>query len=332
MSLDDRIKQLTETILEQVRLPVETGLQRVLDDVIKLAVEERDRSLAELREQLDRERETAVQAARDEAAARHQSALEEQETRIRADHESAVQAARDEAAARHQSALEEQETRLRADHESAVQFVRDELGRDHEQALDQARAETADARQAAAHAELALGSAHAADREHEMACTEGMLIAFRQFDTARSLTEVLGALADRAAEAAGRAAIFVVANSRLRGWVLRGLGDVDPASIDVPIEPDTVFGVAAARGEAISTAETPIGADGDALSTLLSAPGGRAGLAVPISVGGRTVAILYADDAGEPAPVVPSSWPEQVEIMTRHAGRCLEVLTLSREA
>ena len=67
----------------------------------------------------------------------------------------------------------------------------------------------------------------------------------------------------------------------------------------------------------------------DPLAARLAVPPGRVGLAVPISVGGRIVAILYADDAGDRTTVVPSTWPELAEILARHAGRCLETLTVS---
>jgi hypothetical protein len=51
-----------------------------------------------------------------------------------------------------------------------------------------------------------------------------------------------------------------------------------------------------------------------------------------VSVGGRVVALVYADDAGDRAPMVPSSWPEIAEILARHAGQCLELLTISTTA
>ncbi len=68
------------------------------------------------------------------------------------------------------------------------------------------------------------------------------------------------------------------------------------------------------------------------MGRVVALPAGRAGLAVPLTVGGRTVAILYADDGGNKVPVVPSSWPEIAEILARHAGHRLEVLTVSHSA
>ena len=209
--------------------------------------------------------------------------------------------------------------------------------------LDQARAEAslarqahrdeADARQIAEDrrvaAERDVQLAHAADRQQELACSDRMLAAFRKLDDARSLTDVLGILADQAETEIGRAALLLVIGSRLRGWEWRGVPGSD-AAIDVPVDPDTVFGRAIATGLPASTSDAPLGSDGDPLAARLAMPPGRVGLAVPISVGGRAVAILYADDAGDRTPIVPSNWPELVEILARHAGRCLELLTVSR--
>jgi chemotaxis protein histidine kinase CheA len=369
MPLDDRIKQLTDTILQEVRSPIETALQSVLAEVMKLAADDRDEavraalataaeehqaSTSALRAEAESSRAEAESSRVDVDALRGQFERELEASlaalRDQLDHqrEAAVAAVWDEATALHQSHLEAQEMRLSAEHDAVVQGVRDDLGRRHEQALEDARADaaqvrqTADAaeqareqaeqaaRETAAAAEQAVSATHAAAREQEMACTDRMLTAFRQLDGCRSLTEILNALADHAATETGRAAVLVVAGSRLHGWAMRGLPDADPAAIDVPIEPSTVFGLAVAQGVPISTSDAPIGADGNPLSTLLAAPAGRAGLAVPISVGGRIVAILYADDAGDRTPVVPSTWPELTEILASHAGRCLEVLTMSR--
>jgi hypothetical protein len=54
------------------------------------------------------------------------------------------------------------------------------------------------------------------------------------------------------------------------------------------------------------------------------------GLAVPVAVGGRIVAVLYADDVSPQDRPVPAAWPEVIEILARHAARALEVLTARR--
>ena len=53
----------------------------------------------------------------------------------------------------------------------------------------------------------------------------------------------------------------------------------------------------------------------------------RLGFSAPVVVDGRVVALVYADDAAAPHRDVPSAWPEHVELLARHASRCLEGLT-----
>jgi len=463
MPLDERIRQLSETIIQEVRSPIEAALHNLLGDVMRVAAEDRDQavqsaveaaaagheaSLASLREQLEhhrtdveglrgqfdreleaslaelretlerehdeklaglrseltREHETATSALREQLEQERDAALASLREQLEQERESAVAALRAELEQERDAAVARLREELAREHETAIQDIREELGRTHEtelgaarsaaevageaaltaalahsehqqheaesrvialqQELDQARADTTQAQQAVERAENARHEAeqarheaeqerqqaqqerheaeqkqlaaeqnleltHVADRQLDLACSDRTLAGFRRLDEARSLTEVLRVLADQAAGEIGRVAVLLVIGSRLRGWELRGLPGADASEIDVPVDPANVFGLAIATGLPASTSDAPIGLDGDRLTTLLAAPPERAGLAVPISVGGRVVAILYADDAGSTAPVVPSNWPEIAEILARHAGHCLEVLTVS---
>ena len=71
-----------------------------------------------------------------------------------------------------------------------------------------------------------------------------------------------------------------------------------------------------------TTAEAPAFAElgGDAVGT-----------AAPVVVGGRVVALVYADNRGadQHAPL-RSGWFDVIEILARHAARCLEALTVQR--
>jgi hypothetical protein len=51
---------------------------------------------------------------------------------------------------------------------------------------------------------------------------------------------------------------------------------------------------------------------------------------VPIVVGDRAVAVVYADDVTAGARGVPAAWPEAVELLARHASRCLATITAER--
>ena len=403
MPLDERIQRLSETIIEEVRRPIEEALRHLLTDVmaassddrgqalqaaLSVAAAERAAALASLREELERERDAAVAALRTQLERERDEALVGRQEELAREHEAALEAVREEAASaraeqarEHDRALNEarseaeavgaealraaladterakQEAEARA---AALEQELDQARRDAEQAradasaAEQVRRDEEQARQVAEHARYAaeraaetaeqarqdadgrqsaaeqdLRLAHIAARQQELACSDRALAAFRRLDDARSLSEVLRVLADQAEAEIGRAAILLVAGSRLRGWDWRNLPAADGAPLDVPVDPDSLFGRAIATGLPASTSDAPLGASDDALAARLAVPSGRAGLAVPIAVGGRVVAILYADDAGDRTPVVPSAWPELAEILARHAGRCLELLTIS---
>ena len=57
---------------------------------------------------------------------------------------------------------------------------------------------------------------------------------------------------------------------------------------------------------------------------------GDVGVLVPVTVGGSVAALLYADDGAEAERTVPASWPETLELLARHAARCLEAQTAIR--
>ncbi len=169
----------------------------------------------------------------------------------------------------------------------------------------------------------------ATDRPPDTASDDRMIDAFRHLEGARSLTEILNVLADYAAARTGRVAILTIVNSRLRLRTLRGWPGAESPAIDTPIVPNTVFDLALRRACSVSTSEAPVGGDGDPLFNLLAVPAQGTGLAVPIQVGGRIVAILYADQAGEGIPEGPTVWRGPLEILVRHAGWCLDGLTKS---
>jgi hypothetical protein len=164
------------------------------------------------------------------------------------------------------------------------------------------------------------------------ASSDRTLTSLRSLDAAQSLTEVMEILADQAAAEIGRAVLLVVHGSRLRAWCARGLSPVVPGAIEAPIEPGSLFGLVTTTALPASADDAPLGMDGTELATLLAAPAGHAGLAVPITIGGRVAAILYADTVGASAPTAPAHWAEVAEVLARHAGQRLEVLTLSHAA
>jgi hypothetical protein len=59
--------------------------------------------------------------------------------------------------------------------------------------------------------------------------------------------------------------------------------------------------------------------------------GDATGVAVPVRLTGKSVAVLYVDE-GEPGGAATGGAAEAVEILARHASRCLEAITATRSA
>jgi hypothetical protein len=185
--------------------------------------------------------------------------------------------------------------------------------------------------QAAADLNAAVANARVKEREIERAGVTRLLESVRGLDGATTLTEVLDALAVAAAREAARAAVLVLRAERMTGWKMAGFGprDAQPKSIDMPLAESGVIGLAVGAARAVTTRDSQTAAIGPGFETL---PADRTGLAVPVIVGGRVVAVVYADTVtldGHERPV-SSSWPELIEVLARHAGRCLEALTAQR--
>jgi hypothetical protein len=140
---------------------------------------------------------------------------------------------------------------------------------------------------------------------------------------ARSLSDILDALVDCAGREAARAGVFLVRGSRFRAWRLAGFG---PA-----LDESTALEFSADEGGAIAVAaRTGAAATGD--GDVASAPAfaaltpGQASLAIPLALNGDTVAVLYADQGSHAA------WTANVEVIARHAARCLEAMTAFKAA
>jgi hypothetical protein len=106
-------------------------------------------------------------------------------------------------------------------------------------------------------------------------------------------------------------------------------GDAQPKSIDLPLQESGVIAMAVSSARAATTKDGETYGPG-----FEDLPEDRMGMAIPVLVGGRVVAVVYADGVTSDANghAVPSSWPEVIEVLARHAGRCLEALTAQKAA
>jgi hypothetical protein len=152
-----------------------------------------------------------------------------------------------------------------------------------------------------------------------------MLESVRLLDNASSLSEVLDALTAGASKEAGRAAMLVVKGDHLIGWRTLGFGALDHEPRAIEQSTSDVGALAAA----VNTGRPAVTGAGSVLMApaFSDAPAERPGLAVPLLVAGRCVGVLYADP-GTASPL--AGWASPVEVLVRHAARCLEGLAVQR--
>jgi hypothetical protein len=313
MSVEDRIRSTVDASLAELRERIERDARAIADQLIAVAAEEREASWAEARK-----------TALDEAAVQTQREVLEAEERVRGTIDAVVADAR--ATEREQAALE---VRRMVEIEAEQKLGEALATADHHMKLALAEAE-AKADQAAKDAIVA---AQVREREYEMAGVTRLLDSIRGLDGAATLSEVLDALGLAAGREAARAAVLVLRNDRLIGWKLSGFGsrDAQPKGIDVALNECGVIGLAVGAARAVTTRDGETASEGPGFAHL---PADRMGFAVPVIVGGRVVAVVYADGVSEDGRerTVPSGWPEVIEILARHAARVLEALTVQKTA
>ena len=149
------------------------------------------------------------------------------------------------------------------------------------------------------------------------AAFERLLAATRHIDGARTLSQALESLLAHAGAVAGRAAIFLINADRLKAWKTSGIPDVDAQTVESSIGGKDLLARAIQSGQATASGAPPFA----------RLPAGRAGLAVPLMIGGRAVAVLYADSGTNPPPAGSA---EIVEVLVRHASAIVALRTAMR--
>lgn len=293
---------------DRIRAAVDQAATPLIKQILEEAAAEREAAIQAVRVSIYEEAEAATKARVDEAEARARAQEKETYAQIRIEDRE-----NDQREIRKQLEVEVEE-KMRVALEAAENRMR--------MALADAQATAAD------ELKSAVASARVKEREIEMAGVSRLLESVRGLDGATSLSEVLDALSLAAAREAARAAVVVVRAERIQGWKMSGFGprDAQPKSIDLSLADSGVIGYAIGVGRAVTTRDSQTASVGPGFESL---PANSTGLAVPVIVGGRVVAVVYADSVsvdGQERPV-PSSWPELIEVLARHAGRCLEGLT-----
>jgi hypothetical protein len=193
-----------------------------------------------------------------------------------------------------------------------------------DQDLLQLRDQLAAAATHATESTASVAEARVAERQSQLAVVERLLDAVRAIGDAQSLTAVLDALVAGAAGEVPRAALLVVDGDSLQGFRVSGF---DEAAISARVP----LGRPGALQDAIAGG-APISVPAAAAPGFAPIPADRAGLAVPLTVGNRPVAVLYADDVSGGEPSAPASWPEALQILCRHASIALGHITAIRTA
>jgi len=294
-------------------------LQREIDEA-RRGVEAFEKELGSLRALHDRETGTTRQLLDAESARVRTLSAELSDARralegAERDRQALEETARDRQALQDELlALQEEIGAMRQSFDAERKAAHQTLEHERTAARQAVEAQTSHARETA--------DARAAERQSQLVATERLLGGVRAISDARSLSDVLAALVDGAATEASRAALLVPAGSELQGFRTSGFG---PDAVRHPSTDRKDDVLQTALRERQSVPVTP--ASAPAFASLLK---DRAGLAVPITVGGQAVAVLYADNNAATSPQVPASWPEAVEILCHHAAAAVAHLTAVR--
>lgn len=160
----------------------------------------------------------------------------------------------------------------------------------------------------------------ASANDGRLEAVERLLSSVRRLDAASSLRETLEVLVQSASLETPRVAILLIEGSHVRTFAQRGFTEIPDTG---PLAAGGIVDAAVRHGQPASTSD-PAALKAPGFASLGSE---HAGFAAPLRVGNRTVAVLYADNAGAGAP---AAWPEALELLARHASMHLENLTATR--
>jgi hypothetical protein len=364
-SFTDRITQAVENIVRPLHHVLENELSSLVDELASAIAGERTAALEQAREAAAAEKVTAVRDAVAAVKAEHDVSLADLTQAMAADREAAVRDSLAAVMAEHETTLTDLKQVMAADREAAVKDAQEAseaasaiaIAAAVAQAVSEAesrgatelaaakltadresneRIAEAEARTSGALTE-ALAESVVTERQFYLATVARLLETVRAIDGARSMSEILDALAGQAIIDSGRVAVFLVRDEKLRGWRLRGFADLagEPREVELRLDEAGVIAravqghdCAASSDRGLLSGEIPPLPPG----SFLRLPEGRAGFAAPVCVAGQVVAVVYADEGDAAVRPVPNSWPELVEVVARHASRCLELLMAARIA
>ena len=309
MALDDQVRKNADALATELGLDIKQAFGRFLDDVLA---------------QVTREK-AALQAQLDQSVADAETRVAEAVSQSQADAESAraqvLAAAKDESAAAVKTAITQTREHVAKEAAGLVARAREEAA--------QANAALQADREARKATDEEAAALRTASEQGSLAAMERLLEAFRRLDQATTLTALIDALAEAAAGETTRSAVFVLRGKEVRGWRATGFSDApaDVRLVSLPL--DAAGGLGESVRARTRTEIAPEGFAGIAELAFLASTDATSGLALPVTVGGETAAIIYGDDGGAGGP---AGWRETLEILARHTARCLEAQTAIRAA
>ena len=159
------------------------------------------------------------------------------------------------------------------------------------------------------------------DEHQDLALLHGI----RSIDEARTLGDVLDRVVQVRRRDRERVAVFVMKGGRLQQWRAAGFTEGEP--------PDTLDAAQAEGGILADVVRRGVPAVRTAAQTgaVVDGSHSRDAAAFPITIGGAVVAVLYGDAPGGQG-AEDARWRAAFEVLSRHASRVLEAITIQRAA
>lgn len=177
--------------------------------------------------------------------------------------------------------------------------------------------------------ELAASESSRAKASSDMAIVKS---AIGEINEQKSQAEILKALVNRASSFAPRVAFFVIKGDQASGWRGRGfegtVGDDAIQQISFSVNADTVVG-SAAKGLATWSGGPGTHSEDHLLVNRLGEEPAQRVVAIPLTVRGRAVAVLYADSAALDSESINL---EALETLVTVSGMAVELLSAARGA
>ena len=177
--------------------------------------------------------------------------------------------------------------------------------------------------------ELAASESSRAKASSDMAIVKS---AITEINDQHSQGDILKTLVNRAASFAPRVAFFVIKGQQASGWRGRGfegtVGDRSIQQISVSLDADTVIS-SATRSLTTWSGGPGSHREDHLLLNRLGDESAQRIVAIPLTVRGRAVAVLYADSAGLDSESINL---EALETLVRVSGMAVELLSVSRAA